>query len=101
MKVIIPASSFLLALAAFYLKQIQCSIDLQIAKLFTLDAVNEHLKSDMIALSHQFFYWIILIAVISAVIASVSLYHKLCNKIMGTILLLISVVSILFSLIRT
>lgn len=98
---IIPASSFLLTLVAFHLKGVQLSIDTMLVKLYSIDAVNQQLKSEITALSNQIFLGIIIIALISSVMATVSIYHKLCNKIIGTILVLISVLSVLFSLIRT
>ena len=100
MKVLIPASSFLLALIAFYLKNLQWSIDTKLTKLFSIDAVNQQLRLEIISISHQIFFLVICITIISIVIAAISIYNKLCNKIMGTTVLLISILSFLCSLIR-
>jgi FtsH-binding integral membrane protein len=100
MKIIIPVSSFLLALSAFYLKGIQWSLDTTLVKLYSIDAVNEKLKSELLAYSHRIFYLVIVIAMIAIAIAAASIYNKLCNKVAGIILVIFSVLSFLCSLIR-
>ena len=100
MKIIIPISNFLLALTVFYLKYIESSIALALVKLYSIDAVNRQLRLEITAVEHKVFNLAIIIALISTAIAAVSIYNKLCNKIIGVILLLFSVLCFLCSLIR-
>jgi hypothetical protein len=100
MKIFFSVLSLLLAVIVFYLKNIQWSIDTILMELYNIDVVKEQMKMQIMTLSHQLFNIAIIIAIISLAIAIVSIKNKLCNKISGVVLLLISVLSVLCSLIR-
>ncbi len=100
MKIIIPVSSFLLALTAFYLKGVEFGMQVPLAKLYAMDTVDRQLRLDILGVSHDIFFVVTVIALIATALAVVSIYNKLCHKIIGIILLLFSVMSVLCSLIR-
>jgi hypothetical protein len=99
MKIFIPISSFLLAVTAYYLKGIQGGIHTVLVRLYTTDAVDDQLRSKLVALNDGLFFWAFIIALISTALAFFSIYYKFCYRIAGVILLVISVLSVLCSMI--
>jgi len=100
MKILIPSSSFLLSLIALFLKKLQMSIDAKLSILHSIDAVSQQLRLEINSISHQLYILVVCIAILSFVIAVVSIYNKLCNKIIGATLLLVAFFSFLCALVR-
>ena len=98
MKIIVPIASFLLALVVYFMVGIYGDIDQVIVYLFSIDAVQDHWKSKLIHLNDGLSGWMIMIALVSAALAVVSITNKFCNRIIGVIVLIISILSVLLSL---
>ena len=98
MKIIVPISSFLLAVISFYCKGIHMNSHLAIVKLYSIDAVDQQLKSEIVALIEHYSFFALVIGLISTAIAAASIYNKLCHKILGTVILIISVLSVMCSI---
>lgn len=99
MKIIVPISSFLLALTVYFLAGIQGCIHQVIVKLLAIDAVNDPLNSDLVRINGQLSFLTIMTAMVSAALAVVSITNKFCHRIIGVIVLIISILSVLLSLI--
>lgn len=91
LKILIPLSSFLLALLAGYLRSMQMSMHWTIAKLYMIEDVSDPVRHQFVSYDDTVLSLSMLISLISIVLAVVSLYDKLCNRIIGGILLSISI----------
>jgi len=96
---IIPISNLLLALSVLYLKIIYGQIHSFLVKLYSIEDINNDLKQTLGIINHQLNLLIIFLATMSIVVAVVSIQNKLCNRIIGIFLLLISFLSLVFSLV--
>ena len=99
MKIIIPILNLILVLVSFSLKYFYLFSQSALARLYTIDAVDRQLKSEILKSIEGYTFFALTIGLISTVMAVVLMHNKLCNKIIGGILLRISVLSVLFSLI--
>ncbi len=96
---IIPISNVFLALSAIYLKVLYGNIEFVIIRLLKEKNMSNEIMQDIVFSNNQLSFSIIIISAISIIIASVSLYKKLCNRILCIIFFSISFISFFFSLI--
>ena len=98
MKLIVPISSFLLAMVVYFMTGIYAGIHTTISYLFSIDAVQDQWRSKLVSLNEGLSGWIIMIALVSTALAVVSITNKFCSRIIGMIVLIISILSVLLSL---
>jgi hypothetical protein len=94
---IVPVSSLFLSLSAIYLK-FNCGMQMYIAELFNIDGVRQETRSALVGIETKISHLAIFLAIMSIALGVVSLHSRLCNKIVGIILLSISFVSLAFSI---
>ncbi len=96
----IPVLSFLLSLLSLSLKYLHLSSQTTVSTLFTIESVDAQLKSEMVKFADGYAFFAFATGLISTVMAAVSIHSKFCNKSIGIILLIISFLSVLFSLLN-
>ena len=98
MKTIIPLSSLVLALAAFYLKSIYASLHTGLVYLYTIDGIDDRIRSKMLGLNDDISRVAIVVALTAVAIAAVSWYTKSGSRVLSAICLAVAIGSTLFSL---
>jgi hypothetical protein len=94
---IVPVSSLCLSLYSIYLK-IYCGMQTPITELYSIDGVRQETRLAFVGIETEINHLAIFLAIMSIALGVVSLHSRLCNKIVGIILLSISFISLAFSI---
>ncbi len=100
---LLPIVSFLLAISAFYLKNLYGTIHWTLSRLLSVQDINSPspMISTLESVNSKLFLLAIFYGLIATMISVIVIREKLCNRILGLVVLIVAVISVIASLIPT